>query len=414
MVNDELIKYQGDLMKRVGNAISISSKLLSLVEPQLIPYRKGDKWGFSKPDKTIVIECIYDKATWFSEEVSVVIKDKKYGYINKQGKTVINFEYDNAEPFFHNVAVIEKVGKKGIINLRNEVLIEAKFNDIYFRRDDYISIKSGKQACLLNLNFQEVIAKKYQNIGLFTAEGLATFEINDDEYGYLYGYINKYGEEIIPAKFEYAEDFYKGVAIVSIDEEYFLINVRGNRISTNSFTYLASPRMEENENLFLCSKDDVFFGFIDNTGKEVIPFDYDELNLFTEGLAPAKKDGQWGFIDKNNKTIIDFKFDNAHQFSENLAGVVKDTKEGFINKKGEVIIPFSYDSNNWSHPFFENGYTNVELQNKVGLIDKVGNIIIPLEYEIAGYDNVEDIFFVSENGRDFQYISKDGLKYWED
>ncbi len=43
MENNELIKYEGGLIKRVGNAISVTNKLLATTEPQLIPYRKKDK-----------------------------------------------------------------------------------------------------------------------------------------------------------------------------------------------------------------------------------------------------------------------------------------------------------------------------------------------------------------------------------
>jgi len=56
--NNEIIKYEGGLIKHVSNAISITNKLLVLTEPQLIPYRKGDKWGFCTPDKKVVIDCI--------------------------------------------------------------------------------------------------------------------------------------------------------------------------------------------------------------------------------------------------------------------------------------------------------------------------------------------------------------------
>ena len=58
MENNQLIKQENGVIQKVGNAISITNKLLALVEPQLIPYRKGNKWGFCTLDKKIVIDCI--------------------------------------------------------------------------------------------------------------------------------------------------------------------------------------------------------------------------------------------------------------------------------------------------------------------------------------------------------------------
>lgn len=43
------------------------------------------------------------------------------------------------------------------------------------------------------------------------------------------------------------------------------------------------------------------WGFVDKTGKEVIPSIYKDVGDFSEGYAQVQRtwDGQWGFIDKN-------------------------------------------------------------------------------------------------------------------
>ena len=43
MEENKIIKYEGGLIKRIDNQISVTNKLLELAVPQLIPYRKGDK-----------------------------------------------------------------------------------------------------------------------------------------------------------------------------------------------------------------------------------------------------------------------------------------------------------------------------------------------------------------------------------
>ncbi len=65
----------------------------------LIPYRKGDLWGYATTDKTIVITPQFQDAQFFYEGYAVVKKNNKYGYINKSGKTVIPFNYYAAKPF---------------------------------------------------------------------------------------------------------------------------------------------------------------------------------------------------------------------------------------------------------------------------------------------------------------------------
>ena len=71
MEDNKLIKYEGGLVKSVSTAISLANKLLALAEPQLIPYRKKDKWGFCTTEKLIVIDCIFDCVERFIENLAV-------------------------------------------------------------------------------------------------------------------------------------------------------------------------------------------------------------------------------------------------------------------------------------------------------------------------------------------------------
>lgn len=65
----------------------------------LIPYRKGDLWGYAANDKSIFIKPEYEEANLFYEGFAVVKKGGKYGYINKEGKVVIPFKYFSAKSF---------------------------------------------------------------------------------------------------------------------------------------------------------------------------------------------------------------------------------------------------------------------------------------------------------------------------
>jgi hypothetical protein len=65
----------------------------------LIPYRKGNLWGYAGNDKSIIITPEYEEANLFYEGFAVVKKGGKYGYINKEGKVVIPIKYFSAKRF---------------------------------------------------------------------------------------------------------------------------------------------------------------------------------------------------------------------------------------------------------------------------------------------------------------------------
>ena len=60
------------------------------------------------------------------------------------------------------------------------------------------------------------------------------------------------------------------------------------------------------------------WGFIDKTGKEIVPCKYDWVGSFSELLTMVKLNGQWGYIDKTGKEICPIKYDYVYDFNKDL------------------------------------------------------------------------------------------------
>ena len=132
-----------------------------------------------------------------------------------------------------------------------------------------------------------------------------------------------------------------------------------------------------------------------NTGEVVIPAKYTKSNFwFSEGLVGVKSRGLWGYIDKTGKEIIPLKYDNAGDFSEGLACVQIDYRYGFIDKEGNEVISLMYDE---AYSFSE-GLACVKLNGKWGCIDKTGKEVVPLKYDEIEYF-AEDLAKVKLNGK---------------
>ena len=65
---------------------------------------------------------------------------------------------------------------------------------------------------------------------------------------------------------------------------------------------------------------------------------YDWKGEYYEGLAKVKLNDKYGFIDKTGKEVIPIKYDNAYSFSKiSLALVKLEGKWFYINPKGECV-----------------------------------------------------------------------------
>ena len=125
------------------------------------------------------------------------------------------------------------------------------------------------------------------------------------------------------------------------------------------------------------------WGFADETGNLIIPFKYDLVDGFSEGLAAVIiREVGWGFIDKNDNVVVPMKYDLVFHFVEGLAKAELNGKTGFIDRTGQAVIPFKYDfAVNFSESRFK-GFSMVRLDGKYGFIDKTGTEAVPIRYSV--------------------------------
>lgn len=227
--------------------------------------------------------------------------------------------------------------------------------------------------------------------------------------------MNTEGKEAFPARFDMANDFHEGLALVGNFDKGDIggiryIDKKGNEVI--AFTGKYYPGSDFSEGLAAVWEDESHYGkhgYIDKKGNIVIPMQYergtdsDGIN-FHEGLAVVCKDGYEGYIDKKGNKAIPCKYEYASCFQEGRACVKKNGKYGYIDKKGNIIIPCIYE---WANQFSE-GYAFVSKdREKWSCIDKNGKEVFSCNYNCMLSYFHEGLAYV-ENGRKCGYIDTKG------
>jgi hypothetical protein len=194
--------------------------------------------------------------------------------------------------------------------------------------------------------------------------------------------------------------------------------------------------------------------YIDTVTKNIISRDkYDQADLFAEGMARVNRNGLWGYINESGEEVIRCKYIHANAFSEGLAAVsigtlkihenfvnVEDEMYGIIDKYGSIKIGFIFKEiypfkrglakanhgqlnqwgvintkgewkikpkYSWISDFDERGIAKVTISGKSGYIDIEDNVLIKPDFLYLG-DYKEDLIIAGNDFNKKGFIDKNG------
>lgn len=337
----------------------------------------GNEFSYSE-----IIAPKYDEARTFSDDLAAVMQNNKWGYIDVKGNPVIEFKYDMAYSFSENKAVvgneendIESGGKImywGVIDrdgkysplLDNDGLRFGTMTDYGYEDDDYEYLTSQQTnqifyngvlvmgqwdgTIAFGPDGKEIFAGSNNCLFHAPTEGMVPVFGPGSDYS---GYMDvKTGEALFQdIYFNNVRPFNQGLAAVSLYDEdtydsywtvmdksgKFLKDVRFFNFYVKNI-YTEYQIFNDNSLASIMNSNDKW-GAIDKTGKTIIPFKYESLRVFTEGLASFSRGGKFGFIDIYGNEVIKPQFDDVSGFYNGIA-VVRVGKTAYcIDKTGKKI-----------------------------------------------------------------------------
>lgn len=145
-----------------------------------------------------------------------------------------------------------------------------------------------------------ILAHRYNEARDFS-EGFAAVK-KDDKWGFIHR--DDFSHERIPCKYKEVGDFINGFAAVKTHGKWGFINTVGELVVSPLFdhvepeiidkTFFTGARSYKDGNGKLSMKWGVFL--LDGSEKCESPVEYEQIGLFSQGLAPAKFGGRWGYI----------------------------------------------------------------------------------------------------------------------
>ena len=460
----------------------IDADSISLLGTEYLKVNINGKAGITRLNNDIVATNSYRDVKIENNEVWVK-QFPKWQIIKAYDTLILN--YENVIDWQNNFIVTSR-GKSLLVN-RNDEALSKSYDSIIKVNNSIALVNNQNKWGALNYNGEEVIPVKYSLI-LGDEELLYTRNTGShakwsvyDYYGFCktklkydsitpisegriamkrrgkWGYLDRFGVEVIAPIFGKAMPFKDGLAIVTFYGEDGIINRSGRweaiptPISIKAYdnntllgkvngqyqikkfsgelVYFTGNHLEmissgflerdssnvllrriswsgtfeyvtdENEITLTGGAGLVIFrangkyGFKDQQGRIIISNRYEAVKPFHQRLAAFKINSKWGFINLDEQIIIQPRYDSVGYFRGNACITIKNELLGVINVKGEEIVENQFQQ------IIQLGSGQFRVQNngKWGVLDANGAVVIHSNYGHL-YPVNQSYYIVERNG----------------
>jgi len=358
---------------------------------------RNEKVGLIDKKGQYLLNLEYDSITRAPGENRFrVCRDWSYGLVSLDSGEILPAEFSDINVQPDGSMIAWRDGQVGMFDSNGKTLLPTVYSQIADIGEGYLRLSGEDSTAIYNTRQNEVISTGYKSIGKFHNE-LAPFETQDGKWGFLDPQL----KAVIPASYSWVSGFswYQaavedetGIKIidnygrppgkprVTIFDRYKQGNLRvatfndHHGILDNDGKWLVRPEYDDfrefsgnavflkrgyswliypSENFPADSQifDYVGYaaenrcrvrsrgksGYIDETGKIVIPLQYEEATDMRYGMAAVRKDELWGFIDKDGRQLHPHLYDHVLSRGDGSYIVYKGTQIGFVNQKGEFL-----------------------------------------------------------------------------
>ncbi len=325
-----------------------------------------------KTGREIVPYGEYDEIGKFSEGMAVVKKDDKSGVIDEKGELVVPCIYDSISDYSEGLASVMEYGGMFLPGYSNSAIYYWAFID-----------KKGKLVIPFKKdgNAHEIITSRgYPKIKF--SEGLAAVEIEGCRY------INKLGEEVIRVN-TFGDGlslrpFSEGLALVkNYHQKYgFIDQTPVDSIDDINFVIALSDDVKGasdfKNGLSITINDSREYGVIDKTGEFIIPMEYDKIHWHDDKYLIAEKNKRGVVFDNKGKEVAE-----VAEYEEDLynhgTGTISQLCDGlyrmnldkdyiFVDENFKPVIQINKGDDTCSMTKFSEGYALIRKDGKTGIV----------------------------------------------
>lgn len=293
---------KGQIIDNNGNVLNtISDSNIDNIGayPYLITKNKKGKYGIIDAEEKRIAEEIYDEV-FLGTRYIYLIKNEKVSIFSKEAKQVFPTEFSYVKSLFGNLFTTQKTlksPKMAVIRVNGELVVPKEYDNIEgikISGEDFIYLIKGNEQRFLDKDLKDVLEPGYQIERIFPN----SLVLRKDNTYYRYTIKDKKYEEL------------KKIAAIKENGVFY-------------YPQTIFPAM-------ICRNNEGLYGMIDENGKEIIPFIYDDITTFlSDNEIVVQKGDKYGVINYQNEPLKEVVYD---KYSTDKQGIklFKDKIEDYL------------------------------------------------------------------------------------
>ena len=298
--------------------------------------------------------------------------------------TLINLQKDNNRYADANKTAMQAIKTLGADDELQEIVNELRYKtelgykvgaDVAIPQTGYLTVKGSTSYAVINSR-GETVRGDFEYIGPINKNGSGVyktdrgFRLIDNNGveravfpdGVCLAGMYSTSDELVPLKvadkwhyfdlngsaiggsYDSASSFVNGLAAVSLQGRWLIIDAEGNTTKELTFNDL---RFGSDggfiQNGIIVAEVEGKWGLYDAEYEKIGAFTADNIDIYCGDAIAFKSGGKWGFVDPKGSVVIEPIYREAKSFSQGLAAIMSDDGLwGFINSDGKLVIPARY------------------------------------------------------------------------
>ncbi|MEI3788669.1 MULTISPECIES: WG repeat-containing protein [unclassified Chryseobacterium] len=263
----------------------------------------------------------------------------KYGLIDIEGNILADEIFDDASPEYFGTkeyVYLRKKGKTTVFDKKDKKLYPSNFKFLTPLFNDLFSVYSdqSKKSGIVNLQGDIIAPQEYDFIQSFSISGKDFIYLkkgNEDKF------LDKDLKNILEENTRIIA-FYPDQLIIKKQNSYYRFSVLDKSVSVLKDIDFIKEQEPDFFNIFnlyskpvVCRNSNNLYGIINEKGKEIVPFIYDDIIVFenSENEIVVKKQDKYGVVNFQNEPLKDVIYDKYYWQKEVLK-LEKDKKTDIL------------------------------------------------------------------------------------